>query len=781
MTIKSNQDELIDDLCAQAEASHRAGDLQSARQIYEAVLQLDPESERAREGLALASLTDNNWSLMERAGSHDALVARAREALASGLIDQAAQLAEELQQRAPADARITALQQEISAVRAIAPRIEQLLGQAREALATSRPSEAATFCRQALELDPASRDAELLLEQAERAAPAAPAPSNDLSLELDLDLAMPGLTPPAPAPPPRPALDPNATVRTTLPVALALDAMPAVVPAPPAPPAPAAAPAKPPRSDANVWDAGEFARDLADITDRPTRPKHDDMEDLLDAARDLDQPIEVPEDRDTLQPTGPSARAEGEAALLVARAREEFDSGRHEDARQLASQALALNEHATGAQDILDDVRAVSDRAAREADNLINQAISDIENKRPDLAVPLLKQSLMLAPGHAEALDYLERAERECESMNMLRQGTPEDAVYGETHAPENVAAIPLGESGYRRATSVAPEAPHAGAPSPAAPPAPGAPSATLVPGTAAPPVPPPPPPAAPAVAPGPRMGGAPPAPPPRPAPTGKASKGAARLKLPPVLANGASKIVTWLVLVVVAAGLGVGRRVVFGFLGGLFSGSSSTTTANEPVKRPAKKAAPGAAAAVAPVPAGAAAAAPSYTKDDVPSLLQQAQARLAGGDEAGAVALLTAARQADANSFEVVERLEKARAALRLRQDADARIKEARERYAQEDFEEALRILYRIPQAYHPAGLNTWIANGWYNVGVQRLQTGDLREAIEFFGNCLEVRPGDEGATRNRELARRYLGKSTDDAYRIYVKGLALRTMDAR
>ncbi len=773
MTIKSNQDELIDDLCAQAEASHRAGDLQSARQIYEAVLQLDPESARAREGLALASLTDNNWSLMERAGSHDALVARAREALASGLVDQAAQLAAELQQRAPADARVTALQHEIAAVRAIAPRIEQLLTQAREALTAQRAGEAATFCRQALELDPAHRDAELLLEQAERAAPAAPAFSNDLSLELDLDLAMPGLTPPVP---PRAGLDPNATVRTTLPISVALGAT-----SPPPTAAPVAAPAKPPRPDANVWDAGEFARDLADITDRPSKPKHDDgMDDLLDAARDLDQPTEVPEDRQTLQPTGPAARAEGEAALLVARAREEFESGRHEDARQLASQALALCEHATGAQDILDDVRAVSDRAAREADNLINQAIQDIENKRPDLAVPLLKQALMLAPGHAEALDYIERAERECESLNLLRQGASD--TYGETHAPEDVSAIPLQEGGYRHATSVAPESPHAGsmhAGPPPAPPAVAAPvagSATLAPTGA-----PPPPPAAPAVAPGPRMGGAPPAPPPRPAPSTTRATSASKFKLPPALAGGASKIVTWVVLVVVAAGLGVGRRVVSGFIGGLFSGSSSSNTASEPVKRPVKKAPATAGGTAAPAAAAAAAPAPTYTKDDVPALVQQAQAKLAGGDEAGAVAQLTLARQLDPDSFDAVERLEKARAALRARQDAEGRIKEARARYAQEDFEEALRIMYRIPQAYHPAGLNAWIANGWYNVGVQRLQTGDLREAIEFFGNCLEVRPNDEGASRNRDLARRYLGRATDDAYSIYVKGLALRPMDAR
>lgn len=105
--------------------------------------------------------------------------------------------------------------------------------------------------------------------------------------------------------------------------------------------------------------------------------------------------------------------------------------------------------------------------------------------------------------------------------------------------------------------------------------------------------------------------------------------------------------------------------------------------------------------------------------------------------------------------------------------------LKDAKDRYAQEDFEEALRLLYRIPQGRQPAGLNRWIQNGWYNLGVQRLQTGDLREAQEFFSNCLEVQPQDAGAKSNLEVVKRYRGKPTDDAYRIFVRGLALRPLD--
>ncbi len=55
MTRDAALDELIDDLFRQAEATANSGDVQAARQIYEAVLQIDPKNARALGVLGLST------------------------------------------------------------------------------------------------------------------------------------------------------------------------------------------------------------------------------------------------------------------------------------------------------------------------------------------------------------------------------------------------------------------------------------------------------------------------------------------------------------------------------------------------------------------------------------------------------------------------------------------------------------------------------------------------------------------------------------------------------
>jgi tetratricopeptide (TPR) repeat protein len=204
----------------------------------------------------------------------------------------------------------------------------------------------------------------------------------------------------------------------------------------------------------------------------------------------------------------------------------------------------------------------------------------------------------------------------------------------------------------------------------------------------------------------------------------------------------------------------------------------SSTPVRRAPLRPGGGPASPESPAAT-PTPA-AAASLPSDQLDEA-WLLTLAQTKLSEGKEAEAVVLLERARQLDPTNLDLLDRLEKTRKALRSRQTAEERLAEAKARYAAGDYGEALRLLYRVPQPYQPAELNQWIANGWYNMGVQRLQTGDLREAIEYFGNCLELQPRDEAARRGQEVARRYRTAPADDAFRIFAQNARLRDLDER
>lgn len=784
----SAQDELVSDLCRQAEERYRSGDNQGAQQVFEAVLQIDPSNEKAREGLALTSLKESNWQLVDRQGSQDqaflATMTRARESLASGLLDDAYYLAEDLVRQYPGNPEAQALLDQVEQAQAQAPQTAQALGAAREALDRGDRAGAADACRQVLAIEPGNREAEMLLEQIELGGPGpADGPKSPFALELDLDLVLPA-QPPAPAP-----------RRTT--------------PAPPAQAGPAGVP-KVQSAPAPAKPAGPPAMDKAAVVD------------LMDAARDLhEDEIEIDELTGGFENPGLAGEVTpdiGEAAMLVARGRQALAEDRLDEARNLAAQALAITPTAPGAQELLHQSRVQSGKTAQEAEELLNQAIAEFERGRPDLSVPLLKQVLDLIPGHLEAQHYLQRAQVAEGEMGLMRavpggilggpvsNWTPPsldpelalDSVLtpapASTSAPtptpvalnrhedgdflveEGVASIPLAPAMPADEVSLGPqpplpELPLLDPPVPIIAPAPRI--KAPAPQNASPPPPPPPPPAAEA-----------------PAQTAKAAKAGKPAKVPKPPKVKKSKapggggisprlLVGVLGATVVLAGAGYGGWKMFG----PSSSSQPDSVVEQPVS--SKKPKPvrtvgGQTPGTSPNPGTAPAEppAPVYTSADVPKLLVKARLDLAEGRPAEAAKLLEAAQKVAPNNNNVSDLLDKARMQLGAREAAEGKIKEIQSRWKQEDFEEALRMLYRIPQQYQPAGISGWIANGWYNLGLQRLQTGDLVEASEFLNNCLEVRPDDDMARKLRQMTQRYRGKTLDGAYWTYVRGLDYRAL---
>ena len=819
----------IDDMCRQADACYRSGDIQEARQIYEAILQMEPSHERAREGLALTSLTENRWSQVERSpGANTALaagLAKARDFLSAGSLEQAQVVAEELSKQFAGQAEVAALVGDVAAARQRAPLTARALAEARDALSRGDARRAAAACRRALELEPGHREAEMLLEQSELSLNPASGElhTGDVPLEFDLDLAAEPSAPlfsldvpptgaaPVPAPPfgaapaapaaPAPfAAGAPSPFAAEAPTPFAAGAPAPFAAAPPASfapeaPAPIAPPAAEPSPSApqsggfafadatgitgpaggpsafaleapeptgpvppaapqgNYLDFGDLGGPYA-VTAAP--PAHEPQDravtDLLDAARDLYESRQQP------APTSPEGSAfeeaapeQGEAALLVARGREEFENGHLDEARQLAARALAISDQTPGAQALLDEIQALAERAARDADDLLTQAIAEFERGRPDSAIPLLNQVLVLAPGHPEAVDYLRRAEQARAQQGLPPGefgGAPAAPPAGEAASPfagaqpldvgampaEDVASIPI------QAVRAAPvkSVDQRGAAWNAAPAMPTGPAPAV-------PLPPPP-------------------PPPRPA---RRTDAAPRPK-PAVAAGSGNKVNPALVVGLAIALVGVG-----GWFGWQWWSGRQNDAAQEQIAVPAQ-------ARPKPKPKAeqkpAKAAAPSAA--DVPALVAKAQDLAAAGRAPEAVEALQEALRLDPNNYAVMDRLEKLKQTARAQIEASEKLKEARERWAQEDFEEALRLLYRLHEGYRPANLGRTIADGWYNAGVQRLQAMNFREATEFFNNCLEQNPGDDGAQRARETARRYQNKPTDDAFKAFAASLQIRPM---
>lgn len=779
MTETTAFEEQLQALHAQADSRYHAGDLQGARQIWEAILQISPEDHRALEGVRLAVLAGDQWSLVEesRPTSPDraAQVAKIEECLGYGLAGEAVTLAEDLLRECPEDAEVAALLQRGKVALERSSLALNGLDQAREAMNRGDAQAAASACRRVLEIDPVNREASMMLEQLETqsaaevqpdpglvAAPGSPVPPAAAAsppppaeamtpsppacgpaLELDLEVA--GQAPARPVSRPAPA---GAAVVEELDLDLDLDLPASPQPAPA--PAPPAAPQAPQASDVSVRDLFEAAVDLG------VQP---DVEEFAPAERSAAIPEPDPQ--------------QGESALLVVRARQALKEGNLALATDLASRAMAMAEDTPGAQEVLDDARLETRRLAEQAENLLVEGTAELESGRPAAAIPLLEQALKLVPGHPEIEHALSRA----------REASPAPGAGDESGEEQDLAAmasIPL--AGPR---PVAETDPHRPGPSLDGFDASAGVAAPLPTGAVVPPPPPsgleaPPPGAPPVSLDAPPAESGPVSPKPSSDRAGPAKPSKRRrpraARRPPVSRPLAAVLLTALL----ATGGWYGYRYWRSTsAGSAEDGLATALAASGPA--PSESAEPPATGA--PDSAAAATTGPSqqerYGKRDVPRLLSRADRLLTLGREAEAVELLAKAQLADPASFEVMDRLEQAHSALRKRRKAEERIAIGKEAFNDGGYEEALRIFYRIPEPYKPEQLNRWIANGWYNLGIQAFQAGDPVEAARFFSDCLELRPTDAEAERHREVARRYRRRGLDDVFRIYVSRLKPRAME--
>lgn len=758
----------IESLHARAEASYRSGDFEDARAAWNEILSLDPSDERAREGLQLLSLVDPKWAVFEEAEQEGgagpaAEIEEVRALLRAGHLPEARQRLENLAASIPGDEAVAALSRELAAAEALRADVDARLAAARQALEAGDAAAAMAACREVLATVPGDRAAERLLEEAEAAlaarpaagapVPGGPAPDLPLDLELDLDAVAPGPAPAGASPRPggRAPASPGEmpAVPGTAPGGhLELDApddlpvIPLGSPSPGEPPAPAnVGGASPASSPPQAATPGPAAAEGV-----PSAAAEEVLEDLFEAARELEEqgPVEGLAAPGAELPEEPPAAPAGNAALLVARAREELERGNTAEATQLAARALALDATLAEAERVLEEARKRDEEKARQAEDLVGQAVRALDDGQPHLAIPLLRQVLELIPEHAEARDLLARAEA-AESVLPAAAEVPAAA----NAAPPPVAPPPRPET-------------HDLPPVGEIPPAPAPPGEAA--GSAAPPA------------------------PVTPSPPKRRSRRRSSFALP-------RKGILAAVLALVVVGGGGVAAWQLGFLPpGPGDGQEEAPPApvrhrprkarQDAAERPASRGNAGSAGEAA---QGTVAAAtdvakrgqePRYTKRDVPRLVRQAEQALRRGDEAKAVELLEVARKADPLDFDLVEKLEAARMRLKERRDAEARLARAKRAFRDGDWPEALRIFYRIPGPYRPPQIDRWIADGWYNLGVQALQAGDVVEARRYFGDCLELAPDDEMARRHREVALRYRGEPLDDAYWMYVRALEPRPL---
>ena len=428
---------------------------------------------------------------------------------------------------------------------------------------------------------------------------------------------------------------------------------------------------------------------------------------------------------------GGAPPADPRVETFVREARSLLASGRYSEAIETASRSFVLDPDAPGAQEVIDDARARVEESDRQSEEHLYNARKFMEEGDEEAAEALLREVLRAHPGHREAVDMLEQIQR------MGQQGAGEPA---EAPAPVRSDGPPKREISEPAPILLARD-PQDAVQAQTGPAfgrhesdydAPGRPS----------------------------LGPVPAAPVPAPGRTG------------PWL----YRLIFYAVL---AALLTCGVVLALRLLPKFFIGSDDVVVGAPPVSRAPR------AREVIKVPVPAANKAPGQVQTGpaagAPRTLAAARDLVGHGklDEARVV-LVDLVRQ-NPGDRESVEMLQGVASKISERDRYDQVFSPIQSAFKQERYEDALRILYRLPQDAQKGDVERFKRNAWYNSAIVYLCAGNGTEALRCLKEALDLDPSDAEAKRLSEYAREYAGRDKDAAYYARVEALPKREMDAR
>ena len=744
------------------------GDYAGAKRLWEEVLKLSPSDLKAVEGHRMASMLSEGWSPVKSgANGGSELAQRVMEIealLAAGSVHEAMAAAQTLRAEHGGEAEVQVTHAAALRAYEAEPFIREHLVRAREMLSAGDMEEARGCCRKVLALEEGNREAhELMREIESRLSPPQVQEAEGVSEEgargraggVTLKpVASPGdsgtgagtfsfdVEPGAPAPGLSSAPESVSgglfeVPAGTQPVGLEIEKLDLesldeeierlhlAFGAPSSPLEPGGEPGAGAAQSLKAAPPAEGIQDpglpeTAPSSERPPAPWEavEQPEDFLEEAmRSLETPG-APSGTPVLEGPGEAAASSGFGSLL-AQAREMMDAGQPDAAIEIAARALAEKPDDEEASNLLERARGELDRIGREADGLMDQAHRCVDIEDLKGAEEHLCKVLEIRPDHREALSLLERVVAE------RRRHESRGPVAGAPPAePPRLDVFEKDEEklglSLREIEPVRP------------------------------------------VAPLPEQRRA----------TSSVLDSAVAITAPRRFTLRRVLLVLAAVVLAVAAWL-VGRALI---------GSRSSappaavaTPGSQPIR-------PGPARAAARPSQAAPRVAAAVPREVRPSeLLSEARRALKEGSTQEAVAAIKAALAADGENEEAREMLAQASARLDREQRLQKAMDEARGAFQEGHYEEALRILYRLPEGAPKAEVEGYIFNAWFSMGVEALQSGDCRGAIEQFGEALAIRPDDRQAVAARKMAQTYRDRQKDSEYVKFANTLAGRAWDSR
>lgn len=153
----------------------------------------------------------------------------------------------------------------------------------------------------------------------------------------------------------------------------------------------------------------------------------------------------------------------------------------------------------------------------------------------------------------------------------------------------------------------------------------------------------------------------------------------------------------------------------------------------------------------------------------------------LAQGKWREARAKLNAAQALDPANFQIKELTDQAQAKIDAEQQVQDEFDSMKKMFDEKEYEKALFKLYRLPRDRNLGDIDRYIRNGWYNWAATLMKAGNPTDALRKLSEALDVDPDDAAALQIQEVAERYRARAKDATYWAYCDKLKLRTLDQR
>ncbi|HKB08635.1 MAG TPA: hypothetical protein VKF61_10180 [Candidatus Polarisedimenticolia bacterium] len=134
-----------------------------------------------------------------------------------------------------------------------------------------------------------------------------------------------------------------------------------------------------------------------------------------------------------------------------------------------------------------------------------------------------------------------------------------------------------------------------------------------------------------------------------------------------------------------------------------------------------------------------------------------------------------------DPVNMEVKEMADKAQAKIDEDQALQNEFDSTKSAFTDKDYENALRLLYRLPRDKGLGNIDLYTRNAWYNWAVVLLKAGNSRDALVKLSEDLAIDPDDAQALKLQDVAERYTNRAKDRTYYAFTDSLTLRNFDQK